>query len=101
MKNWKIVRASIAGKCFLTSNAYCDGGKCTYESFDTLFCNEILIQTEYIVSVIFTSMNIKGYAQRVVFKLRIKYFSAHISSYFVMHMQAATYFFQMLWVLVY
>lgn len=82
MKNWKIVRADIAGKWFLIGNAYCEGKKCSYEGFkfDTLFCNEILIHREYIVSVIFTSVNRKGYAQQhVVFKLRIKYVSAHIS----------------------
>lgn len=57
------------------------GKKSTYKGFkfDT-FCNEILIQTEYIVSVIFTSVNRKGYTQQhVVFKLMIKYVSAHIS----------------------
>jgi len=48
--------------------------------FDTLFCNEILIQTEYIISVISTSVNRKGYTQQhVVFKLRIKCVSAPIS----------------------
>lgn len=58
------------------------GKKSAYRGFkfDTLFCNEILSQTEYIVSVILTSMNRKGYAQQhVVFKLRINYVSAHIS----------------------
>lgn len=78
----KAVRADMAGKCFLICNAYCEGEKSTYEGFkfDTLFCNEILIQTEYIVSVVFTKVNEKGYAQQhVVFKLRIKYVFPHIS----------------------
>lgn len=59
-----------------------DKKKSTYEGFkfDTLFCNEILSQTEYIVSVILTSVNRKGYVQQhVVFKLRINYVSAQIS----------------------
>lgn len=59
-----------------------DEKKSTYEGFkfDTLFHNEILSQTEYIVSVILTSVNRKGYAQQhVVFKLRINYVSAQIS----------------------
>lgn len=82
MKHWKILRADIAGKWFLIGDAYCEGKNSTYGGFkfDTLFCNEILIQREYIVSVIFTSVNRKGYAQQhVVFKLRLKYLSAHIS----------------------
>lgn len=93
-KAWYCWKEVFNRKCILWG-----GKKSAYEgfNFDTLFCNEILIQTEYIVSVIFTSVNRKGYAQQhVVFKLRIKHVCVHISSYFVTYIEAAAYSFQML-----